>query len=375
MRESAPSRLVRSGAAMALLALALAGGCGGAEEQEAPRRTVLVAMAGSAEAAAPSLAGEIRARHETQLGFQVAGRLVERQVDVGDRVARGDLLARLEPDDLQARERAARARLAAAEAELGRARADQERFRVLAEDQLVSRSALDTQEAAATAAQGQVDAARAELELARNQSAHTRLVAPADGVIAARHAEAGQVLGAGQPVFTLAADGGREVVFAVAEGQVDAIAPGDPVQVEPWSGEGERWDAQVREVAPAADPVSRTFEVRATIDAEPGAFELGQSARVFLPSTPDGALSVPLAALVPGPEGGQAVFVVGSDGALELRPVQIAGYGGTTVEVTSGLQHGERVVAAGGHLLREGEPVRPIDAEGRTVPMDTGGAP
>src|SRR5690606_18216128 len=96
--------------------------------------------------AAPSFAGEIRARHETQLGFQIAGRLVERQVDVGDRVARGDLLARLEPDDLQARERAARARLAAAEAELGRARADQERFRVLAEDQLVSRSALDTQE-------------------------------------------------------------------------------------------------------------------------------------------------------------------------------------------------------------------------------------
>src|SRR5690606_39340835 len=87
-----------------------------------------------------------------------------------------------------------------------------------------------------------------------------------------------------------------------------------------------------------------TFEVRATIDAEPGAFELGQSARVFLPSTPDGALSVPLAALLPGPDGGHGVFVVASDGTLELRPVQIAGYGGTTVEVTAGLQSGEHGV-------------------------------
>ena len=375
MREPAPSRLVHRGAAMALLALALAAGCGGPAEQEAPRRTVLVATVGSAEAAAPSLAGEIRARHETQLGFQVAGRLVERRVEVGERVARGDLLARLEPDDLQARERAARARLAAAEAELGRARADQERYRVLARDQLVSQSALDTQDAAATAAQGQVDAARAELELARNQSAHTQLAAPADGVIAARHAESGQVLGAGQAVFTLAADGAREVVFAVAEGQVDAIAPGDPVQVEPWSGEGERWDARVREVAPVADPASRTFEVRATLDAEPGAVELGQSARVFLPSADGSVLSVPLAALVPGPEGGQAVFVVGDDGTLALRPVQIAAYAGSSVEVTSGLENGERVVAAGGHLLREGESVRPVDAEGRTVAPDIGGAP
>lgn len=367
MRPSVPSRLVRHGAVPALLAVVLAGGCGGAETPAPPPRTVLVATVGSGEGGASSLAGEIRARHETQLAFQVAGRMVERQSEVGDRVARGELLARLEPDDLRARERAARARLAAAEAELRRARADQARFRVLARDQLVSQSALDTQNAAATAAQGQVDAARAELELARNQSTHTRLLAPADGVIAARHAEAGQVLGAGQPVFTLAADGGREVVFAVAEGQVDAIAPGDPVQVEPWSGDGRRWSARVREVAPAADPVSRTYQVRATIDAEPGAFELGQSARVFLPSGGERGLSVPLAALVPGPDGGKAVFVVNADSALELRPVQAGAYGADGVGISAGLQAGERVVAAGGHLLRAGEQVRPIDAEGRSL--------
>ena len=361
MRPFLPSPLVRRSAVVALLAVVLAGGCSGGDEAPPPPRTVLEATVDSGEGTGASLAGEIRARHETQLAFQVAGRMVERQAEVGDRVVRGDLLARA---------RAAQAQLAAAEAELGRARADQERFRVLARDQLVSQSALDTQNAAATAAQGQVDAARAELELARNQSAHTRLLAPADGVIAARHAEAGQVLGAGQPVFTLAADGGREVVFAVAEGQVESVAPGDPVQVEPWSGDGRRWDAAVREVAPAADPVTRTYQVRATIDAKPGAFELGQSARVLLASGTPQALSVPLAALVPGPDGGKAVFVVAGDSTLELRPVQAGAYGADRVEIASGLQPGEVVVAAGGHLLRAGETVRAIDDAGRSLEPD-----
>lgn len=353
--------------AVALLACVLVSGCGSREEAPETPRTVLVTRVGTHAGTGASLAGEIRARHEAQLGFQVAGRMVERQAEVGDRVERGELLARLEPDDLQARERAARAQLAAAEAELGRARADQARFRVLAEDQLVSRSTLDTQNAAATAAQGQVDAARAELELARNQAGHTRLLAPADGVIAALHAEAGQVLGAGQPVFTLAAEGDREVVFAVAEGQVGGLGPGDPVQVEPWTGEGERLNASIREVAPAADPTTRTYQVRATIDAPPGALELGQSARVFLPDSATDTLSVPLAALQPGPEGGKAVFVLGADSTLALRPVQAGAYAAAGVAVTAGLQPGEWVVAAGGHLLREGMAVRPVDAAGRSV--------
>ncbi|MCE7033402.1 efflux RND transporter periplasmic adaptor subunit [Lysobacter sp. GX 14042] len=367
MRAAVPSRVLLHRCAIALLACVLVSGCGGREEAPEAPRTVLVTRVGAHAGTGTSLAGEIRARHETQLGFQVAGRMVERQAEVGDRVERGELLARLEPDDLQARERAARAQLAAAEAELGRARADQARFRVLAEDQLVSRSTLDTQNAAATAAQGQVDAARAELELARNQAGHTRLLSPADGVIAALHAETGQVLGAGQPVFTLATDGDREVVFAVAEGQVGHIRPGDPVQVEPWTGEGGRLNASVREVAPAADPTTRTYQVRATIDAPPGALELGQSARVFLPDGGADTLSVPLAALQPNPEGGKAVFVLAADSTVALRPVQAGAYAADGVAVMEGLRAGEWVVAAGGHLLREGMAVRPVDAEGRSV--------
>lgn len=374
MRAAEKSSTWLRGAVGALLASLMLAACGDVDKAAEAPRTVLVAQVGADAGPSASLAGEIRARHESQLGFQVAGRMVERPAEVGDRVERGQLLARLEPDDLATRERAARAQLAAAEAELGRARADQARFRVLAEEQLVSQSTLDTQNAAATAAQGQVDAARAELELAGNQAAHTRLLAPGDGVIVALHAEVGQVLGAGQPVFTLATDGDREAVFAVAEGQVQAIQPGDPVQVEPWSGEGERLGAVVREVAPAADPTSRTWQVRATVDAPRGTVELGQSVRVFLPET-GAAPTVPLAALQPDPGGGQAVFVLGTDSTLELRPVQAGAYAADGVPVASGLRAGEWVVAAGGHLLREGMSVRAVDRDGRSVRPGTEPAP
>ena len=371
MRAAEKSSRWLHGAAGALLATLMLASCGGEDKDPEAPRTVLVARVGTGAGQSASLAGEIRARHETQLAFQVGGRMVARPAEVGDRVERGQVLARLDPDDLAARERAARAQLAAAQAELGRARADQARFRVLAEDQLVSQSTLDTQNAAAIAAQGQVDAARAELELAGNQAAHTRLLAPADGVIAALHAEVGQVLGAGQAVFTLAVDGDREAVFAVAEGQVQSIRPGDPVQVEPWNGGGERLDAVVREVAPAADPTTRTWQVRATLDAPAGTVELGQSVRVFLPES-GAAPSVPLAALQPGPDGGQAVFVLGPDSTLELRPVEAGAYAADGVLVTSGLRPGEWVVAAGGHLLRDGMAVRAVDREGRSVRPGTG---
>src|SRR5690606_23020508 len=220
------------------------------------------------------------------------------------------LLAELDPGDLRLQAQAAQAQLNAAQAQLARAEADLSRYRALAAQDLVSRSALDAQEAAFAAAQGQVRAARANLDVARNQAGYSRLLAPADGVVAARHAEAGQVVSAGQPVFTLAADGAREVVFAVPEGGVDAIRPGLAVEVEAWAEPGVRWPAVVREVSPLADAASRTFQARAEVDAPAGALGLGQSARVFTERSAGGGMSVPLAALQERGNGGFAVFVL-----------------------------------------------------------------
>ncbi|MCM2337707.1 MAG: efflux RND transporter periplasmic adaptor subunit [Lysobacter sp.] len=367
MRSRPPHGAFLRTAAPALAAALLLAACGKeAAPQEAPR-PVLVAHPTESAHAVSAFAGEVRAREESPLSFRVGGNLIERHVDVGDHVRRGALLAVLDAGDLQAQARAAQAQLVAAQAELGRARADQARLAQLAGQQLVSRSALDAANAAATAAQGQVNAARANLDVARNQASYTQLRAPRDGVIAARNAEAGQVVGAGQAVFSLAADGVREVAFAVPEGVVAEVKPGLPVQVEVWSKPGQRWPGTVREIAPAADAASRTYAARVSVDAPEGAMELGQSARVYLASNGNGALSVPLSALQRTGDAA-AVFVVDAKTAtLKLQPVRLGPYGDERAPVRSGLSAGDWVVTAGGHLLRAGQKVVPVDRDNRPV--------
>ncbi len=364
-------RCSRVGVLGGILGLALVlPGCGGGEATPTEQaRPVLVVQPGRGDAGAASYAAEIRARTETALSFRVGGNVLERRVDVGDAVRQGDVLAVLDAGDLQAQARAAGAQLAAAEAELARARADQARFASLGKDRLVSRSTIDAQNAAATAAQAQVNAARASLQVAGNQAAYTQLRAPRAGVVAARHVEAGQVVAPGQPVFTLAGDGGREAVFAVSEAAVAGIQPGQPVEVEAWSRPGRRWSGRVREVAPAADPASRTFAVRAALDAPAGSFQLGQSARVFMTASRDrdAVVAVPLAA-IQRVATGPAVYVIDrKTSTLRLQPVQLGPFGEDSVPVTRGIRAGEWVVAAGGHLLQAGQKVRAVDRDNRPV--------
>lgn len=354
-------------AAPAFAAVLLLAACGKPPAADEAPRPVLVAHPTESAHAASAFAGEVRAREESPLSFRVGGNLIERQVDVGDHVRRGELLAVLDAGDLQAQARAAQAQLVAAQAELGRARADQARVAKLAGQQLVSRSALDAANAAATAAQGQVNAARANLDVARNQAGYTQLRAPREGVIAARNAEAGQVVGPGQAVFSLAADGVREVAFAVPEGAVAEVKAGQAVLVEVWSKPGERWPGKVREIAPAADPASRTYAARVAVDAPAGALELGQSARVYLRKNGNGALSVPLSALQRS-GGAAAVFVVDAKtSVLKLQAVQVGPYGDERVPVRGGLSADDWVVTAGGHLLRAGQKVVPVDRDNRPV--------
>jgi len=274
---------------------------------------------GQAAAAYP---GEVRARQESPLSFRVGGNLVRRLVDAGERVKKGQLLAELDAADYASQAAASQAQLAAAEADLVRARDDQKRYAKLAEDQLVSRSALDQQTAAFKAAQGQANAARANLAVARNQAEYAQLRAPADGVIASRQAEAGQVVSAGQTVFTL-----------------------------------------------AADAQARTYATRVSLAPEAlSEVELGQSARVFATAGRSGALQLPLAAVLRGSDGKASVWVVNpSNGALKATPVQVGAYGAQAVPVVSGVGATDWVVAAGGHLLREGQVVTPVDRQNRPV--------
>ncbi|WP_235972994.1 efflux RND transporter periplasmic adaptor subunit [Luteimonas sp. MC1895] len=347
------------------IALVLAA-CGDGTVPEPPPRAVLVAQPQPGSALARSFPGEIRARAETPLGFRVGGELVRRLVDVGDRVARGQLLAVIDPADFEAQARAASARLAAAEAQLTRAAADRARYATLARDQLVSRSALDAQDAAWRAADGEVRAARAQAEVAGNQASHAELRAPADGVIASRQAEAGQVVAGGQAVFTLAGDDGREVAIALPESAVGDFSVGQPVEVELWSAPGERLRGRFREISPAADPVARTYAARVALEeADAARVALGQSAKVHVTGA-GAALSVPLSAIQADRDGSASVWVF-DQGRVRAARVETGRLGAERAPVTSGLAADDWVVVAGGHLLREGQDVRAVDLRNRPV--------
>lgn len=353
---------------MMVVALAACGGHG--EPAEAPRPALVVHPGGGGLAALSAYAGEIRARQESPLSFRIGGNLVRREVSAGDTVRQGQLLAVLDPGDQALQAQAAQAQLAAAEADLTRARGDLARYSKLVDQQLISRSAYDAQLAAFKAAEGQAQAARAQADVARNQAGYTQLRAPRDGVIASRQAEAGQVVGAGQTIYTLAADSGRDVVIALPENRIREFRLGQPVLVELWNAPGERLPGAIREISAAADPQTRTFAAKVNLPgAAAQAVELGQSARVYVAETgPQAELRVPLSAVQRDANGRTAVWVVDPrTHQVKSRPVGLGRYGDVDVPVLSGVAASDWIVAAGGHLLREGQAVAPVDGDNRPV--------
>jgi multidrug efflux system membrane fusion protein len=358
----------RLGVVMAIAALAA---CGGKQAPPAPPRPALVVQPGGGpDLAFDAFAGEVRARNENPLSFRIGGNLARRLVDAGDRVRHGQLLAELDPGDQRLQAGAAQAQVAAAEAALVRARADLDRYKALADQQLVSRSTYDAQLAAYRAAEGQARAARAQAGVAGNQAGYTQLRAPRDGVIASRMAEAGQTVAAGQAIYVLAGDAGREVQIALPEARIRDFQVGQPALVELWGRAGERLPARIREIAPAADPQVRTYAARVALEpAAAAAVDLGQSARVYVQQAgPAAALRIPLSALQRDEAGRASVWVVApGTHALRRAPVTLGPFGADSVPVLSGVAASDWIVAAGGHLLREGQVVAPVDRDNRPV--------
>ncbi|WP_233198671.1 efflux RND transporter periplasmic adaptor subunit [Luteimonas rhizosphaerae] len=364
----APARL-RATAVLAALVLAACGD--GAPVPDTAQPVLVVRPGDLANDGVGAYAGEIRAREESPLSFQVGGRLVRRLVDAGEHVTRGQVLAEIDPGDLRLQAQSAQAQLASAEAEYARARTDRARYATLVDEQLVSRSQMDQQDAAYKAAEAQVRAARAQTDVARNQAGYTQLRAPRDGVIANRQAEAGEVVAAGQPIFTLAGDAGREVAIALPESRIAGFRVGQTARVELWNRPGTQFEGRISEIAAAADPQARTYAARVALDL-PGdaAVELGQSARVYLAGDGAEPMSLPLSAIQPGADGGKSVWVVDPQRrAVVATPVSVGAYGARTVPVREGLTADALVVAAGGHLLRDGQVVTPVDRDNRPVPL------
>ena len=364
-----------SRAALRLALLCLAAGllvaCGNGDAAEPPARPVLVQQPTPAAGAVQAFAGEVRARHETPLAFRVGGKVARRLVDVGDRVAAGQVLAELDPQDLRLSRDAAQAQLTAAEADARLAAAEFERIEVMFQRQLVSRSLFDARKSALEAANSRVAQARAQLDVAGNQAAYGVLRANAAGVIAVRNIEAGQVVAPGQTAFGLAEDGEREVAIALPEADVARFKDGQDVLVELWAAPGKRVPGTIREIAPAADPQARTYATRVALALPEGVrVELGQSARVYAANAAAPSLSVPLSALVQA-DGQAAVWVLDAEGQRVTRvAVQAGAYTETEVPVSGGLAADDWVVISGVHLLRENDVVKPVDRENRPVRVD-----
>lgn len=338
--------------------------CGEKSTPPAPQpRTVLAHEVhlgvGSVQA---EYSGEVRARHEAVLGFRVGGKLVERRVDLGDRVAAGQILARLDAGDLSQSQRGAEAQQAAAEAELRFARAELERYRGLHAQKFVSQAALEAKETALKASEEKLRAAGAQGSIARNQTTYADLASDRAGVVSAVLAEAGQVVVAGQPVLRVAQSGEREVLIALPENRVGEIAPGNSAQISLWAEPERTYQGRVREIAPQADPVTRTYAARVALTNADARVRLGQTARVLFSAGKSAGQTTLLPAGAVFQKGDQpAVWLIGADDRVKLRPVTVAAWREDGAAVSAGLNEGERIVAAGAYKLMEGEAVRVAD--------------
>ena len=361
---SLSSGLVRSTRALVgLAALLILAGC---EANTAPalkseRPVQIQRVSFESAGSARDFVGVVRARYETDLGFRVAGKIVTRIVNVGDRVAVGDIVARLDPEDLRLPVQSAEAELAAASSNLAQAAADFERYSKLKTSGWASLADFDRKKAASDEAQGRLDRAQRALDLARNQLTYADLKADADGVITATLAEPGQVVAVGQAVARLAHRGEKEALIALPETWLTEARKSKAI-VRLWADRDRSFEARLRELAPQADPATRTYAARFTIENPDDTVAFGMTATVTLTQAVDAKVAkLPLSAIL-NRGSGPSVYVVDSSGTLTLRPVTVVSFAEDAALVTSGIGDGDEVVTLGVHKLDAGLKVRTVEA-------------
>jgi membrane fusion protein, multidrug efflux system len=340
---------------LAVALAALAAGCAKPPvktETVRPVRTVIVDAPSAGEW---SLAGEVRARYETRLAFRLPGQMLERRVEIGQRVAAGQVLARVDARDARLAESQARAQLAQAESQAALAESDLKRFDELRARNFISQAEFDRREAQARQAREQVAAARAAAMQAANQVGYTVLTAPHAGVITALEAEVGQVLAAGQTVARLARPEQLEVAVGVPEHRLHQFTHGTRYQVHLWAVPGRSIAGHLREIAPVADPATRTFAARIALEGEDPDLAIGMTAELRIRGGGGAAPQLPVSALF-HQEGKPAVWVV-AGGRVELVSVTTGEVRGNDVAITAGLETGQRVVTAGVNRLEPGQRV------------------
>jgi membrane fusion protein, multidrug efflux system len=328
-------------------------------EPPPPPRPALVAIAGETAAnEAMILVGEVKSRFESNQGFRIKGKIIERKVDVGSFVKKGQLIARLDASDANLSAAAATADVRAAEANHSLAISEVERQRVLVDKKFISQSSLDKYEAQLKTAAARVNQARAQAAVYGNQSRYTLLAADRDGVITQIRAEPGQVVDAGEMVVQVVDTKQIEVLVAVPESRMATLKVGDSVTVKLWADKEKTYTGKVREVAPAANSATRAFDVRvAFIDADV-AVKLGMTAGVRFAQDAADEIIIPIGALTKI-SGQNVVWVIDKVGIANPREVTAGQFTENGVVISSGLQAGEMIAIAGVHTLIKGQKVVP----------------
>ena len=339
-------------------------------EPPPPPRPALVTIVGkSAANNAMILVGEVKSRYESNMGFRIKGKIIERKVDVSSLVKKGQVMARLDASDTNLGAAAAVADVRAAEANYALAKSDVERQRQLVDKKFISQSALDRYEAQLKTAEARVNQAKAQAAVSGNQSRYTALAADRDGVVTQIRAEPGQVVDAGEMIVQVVDTKQIEVLVAVPESRMAKIKVGDNVAVKLWASQAtnpeKTYVGKVREIAPAASSTTRAFDVRVAITDADDAVKLGMTAGVRLAQAESDEIIVPTSALTQV-NGKSAVWVIDKKDIANPREVTAGQFTESGVMITSGLQQGEMVAIAGVHTLIKGQKVAPKLADNKT---------
>ncbi|MEE9911433.1 MAG: efflux RND transporter periplasmic adaptor subunit [Deltaproteobacteria bacterium] len=308
-------------------------------------------------------AGDVRGRHESQLAFQVGGKIIGRHVESGSIVRPGQMLMQIDTKDVEQMVNVQQAQVAQAQSQLQLAEKNLKRYQSLFKEDVVSRSQFEQIQSAYEVALARHEQARAQYSQSANQFGYARLKADKAGVVSAISAEVGQVVAAGQVVVTLVQDGEREIEINVPENRIDAVRVASSARITFWALPDVVMPGRIREIAPMADAAARTYKVRVTLLQPSDQIRLGMTASVQI-HEPVGAAAtpyIPLSALYQ--TGGTPHVWIIQNGNVLLRPVKIGVFGNDQVQVLSGLNTGDMVVTAGVHKLREGQKVTIMTGE------------
>jgi RND family efflux transporter MFP subunit len=342
----------------------MAGGCA-KQAMKDPRLQsprVEVFKAAAAGSTRRTFTGIVEARVQSDLGFRVGGKILERSVDVGQRVQKGQPLMRLDPEDLRLSAAAQQANVEAARAKYTQAKADETRSAMLIKSGVISGREYDQDRAALDSAKALLEAVEAQARVSNNSSEYAVLLADADGVIVRTLSEPGQVVAAGQTVIQLAHDGPREALINLPEGVRPGLGTTASARLY---GQDQMYQASLRQLSDAADPASRTFEARYVLEGEAASAPLGSTVTIALvtkQTSGNQSVRVPIGAVYDRGSG-PGVWIVDDKSEVKFRFVQIASIGQEEVVVSRGVDSGEKVVALGAHLLHEGQVVNLANEE------------